>query len=369
MIRHVRVRRTDHANVVDALRRLREKFRDFDAAFPVFLKRKRRLERRARLAFRLRIVERQRFAVILRQHRLRVERIDMRRPAVHEQMNHALGLRRQRRALRRHRIPAANSPRSLGVVRKQLAALRHQPGQRHRAKAGSAAAQRLAASEKVVFKARHVMVHNRFPDERTTRIAYTPLGRRSLNSRNARANSCSQLSHSQTLKLPYALGSGFSNTFFVCSSRNFFSASAICGYLFPKIAAAINAALIAPAFPIASVATGIPAGICTIDNSESSPCSAFDSTGTPNTGKCVFAAVMPGRCAAPPAPAMMTSMPRPAAPDAYSKSKSGVRCAETTRVSKGTPSAVSVSAAWLIVSQSDFEPMMIPTSAFMAAFR
>ena len=34
--------------------------------------------------------------------------------------------------------------------------------------------------------------------------------------------------------------------------------------------------------------------------------SAFDSTGTPKTGSGVMAAVMPGRCAAPPAPAMIT---------------------------------------------------------------
>ena len=39
----------------------------------------------------------------------------------------------------------------------------------------------------------------------------------------------------------------------------------------------------------------------------------------------------------------------------------GVRCAETTRVSKGTPRLSSVSAAFFIVSQSDWEPMMIPT--------
>ena len=31
------------------------------------------------------------------------------------------------------------------------------------------------------------------------------------------------------------------------------------------------------------------------------PLSAFDWTGTPSTGRCVFAAVMPGKCAAPPA--------------------------------------------------------------------
>ena len=44
---------------------------------------------------------------------------------------------------------------------------------------------------------------------------------------------------------------------------------------------------------------------------------------------------MPGRCAAPPAPAMMTSRPRARAPAAYSNSRSGVRCADTTRTSCG----------------------------------
>ena len=70
---------------------------------------------------------------------------------------------------------------------------------------------------------------------------------------------------------------------------------------------ASRAALIAPALPMASVATGTPPGICTIDSSESSPCSAWLSTGTPSTGSRVCAATMPGRWAAPPAPAMMTS--------------------------------------------------------------
>ena len=69
-----------------------------------------------------------------------------------------------------------------------------------------------------------------------------------------------------------------------------------------------------PALPIASVATGTPPGIWTIDSSESSPCSAALCTGTPSTGSTVCAATMPGRCAAPPAPAMITSMPRASAP-------------------------------------------------------
>ena len=40
-----------------------------------------------------------------------------------------------------------------------------------------------------------------------------------------------------------------------------------------------------------------------------------------------------------------------------------MRWAETMRVSKATPSASSVSAAWRMVSQSDWLPMMIPTAA------
>jgi len=75
-----------------------------------------------------------------------------------------------------------------------------------------------------------------------------------------------------------------------------------------------------------------------------------------------LAAVMPGRWAAPPAPAMMTSMPRDSAVEAYSNIKSGVRWADTTRTSNGTPNFVRVSAAWDIVSQSDLDPMMMPTS-------
>ena len=97
--------------------------------------------------------------------------------------------------------------------------------------------------------------------------------------------------------------------------------------------AASSAAFTAPARPIASVPTGTPAGICTIDSSESIPFSALDSTGTPSTGRWVFAAAMPGRCAAPPAPATITCSPRSAAEAAYSNSRSGVRWADTTRVS------------------------------------
>ena len=47
----------------------------------------------------------------------------------------------------------------------------------------------------------------------------------------------------------------------------------------------------------------------------------------------------PGRWAAPPAPAMITSSPRPAAVDAYSAISAGVRCADTTWHSCATPNS------------------------------
>ena len=57
-------------------------------------------------------------------------------------------------------------------------------------------------------------------------------------------------------------------------------------------------------------------------------------TGTPSTGSTVWAATIPGRWAAPPAPAMITSQARAPRPrSAYSASSAGVRWADTTRTS------------------------------------
>src|SRR6202035_710129 len=64
---------------------------------------------------------------------------------------------------------------------------------------------------------------------------------------------------------------------------------------------------------------------------------------------------------------MMTRRPRSEALRANSVVASGVRCAERTRASLGTPSSSSVSAARRIVSQSDLLPMIIATSGFDSA--
>ncbi len=87
-----------------------------------------------------------------------------------------------------------------------------------------------------------------------------------------------------------------------------------------------------------------------MESSESSPLSARDLTGTPTTGSVVIDATMPGRWAAPPAPAMMTRIPRPRAVLAYSHNKSGVRWALTTRFSSPTPNSPSVRTASAITS-------------------
>src|SRR5919199_4685895 len=128
----------------------------------------------------------------------------------------------------------------------------------------------------------------------------------------------------------------------------------------PRMRTASSPALRAP--PIDTVATGTPAGIWTIESSESIPSRCCNGTGTPITGSGVAEATIPGRCAAPPAPAITTRSPRSAAVRAYSSIASGVRCADTTRTSYATANSSIASAAACITGQSESEPMMTPTS-------
>ena len=80
------------------------------------------------------------------------------------------------------------------------------------------------------------------------------------------------------------------------------------------------------------------------------------------TGSVVTEASMPGRWAAPPAPAMMLRRPRGAAALPHAIIRSGVRCAETTSTSQGTPNSASTAAASLMTDQSESEPMTTATS-------
>src|SRR5215510_14868802 len=89
-------------------------------------------------------------------------------------------------------------------------------------------------------------------------------------------------------------------------ASNFFATEALASAI---ICAARIPALVAPGLPMATVATGIPAGIWTVASKESIPCNDVEGIGTPITGNVVCAAITPAKCAAPPAPAMMIKIP------------------------------------------------------------
>ncbi len=89
-----------------------------------------------------------------------------------------------------------------------------------------------------------------------------------------------------------------------------------------------------------------------------------DFTGTPITGNDVKLATMPGKWAAPPAPAIITLMPRARAFVAYSTIRRGVRCADTTVTSHAMFNSSNILAASCITTRSDWLPIMMPTSKF-----
>ena len=80
-------------------------------------------------------------------------------------------------------------------------------------------------------------------------------------------------------------GSVSFSTFAVCSSRKARSFSRSGGRAPARMATARRAAFVAPGLPMASVPTGMPAGICTVASSESRPLSEALSIGTPEHGQ------------------------------------------------------------------------------------
>ena len=113
--------------------------------------------------------------------------------------------------------------------------------------------------------------------------------------------------------------------------------------------AAYKDAFIAPSFPIATVPTGIPLGIWTIDNKLSKPLSFLLSIGTPMTGIGVIAAIIPGKWAEPPAPAIITEILFFWAFFANSNNLFGVLWADTILVSKLIFKYFNESSAYFIV--------------------
>src|SRR5207248_8591074 len=76
-----------------------------------------------------------------------------------------------------------------------------------------------------------------------------------------------------------------------------------------------------------------------------------------------WAAITPGRCAAPSPPVIITRVHRLAGLRAKSVVPSGLRCAERILCSLGTPSSSRSWTEWRIVSQSDALPMTTATNA------
>ena len=78
------------------------------------------------------------------------------------------------------------------------------------------------------------------------------------------------------------------------------------------------------------------------------------------TGNVVMAAVIPGRWAAPPAPAIITFNPLSCAVEAYSYILSGVLWAETMVSSYSIPKESKTFAASLITGKSESLPIISP---------
>ena len=103
-----------------------------------------------------------------------------------------------------------------------------------------------------------------------------------------------------------------------------------------------------------------------MDRTESHPSILLlDFTGTPITGNGDNDATIPGKCAAPPAPAMITLMPRVWAFLLKSNNFSGVLCAETISTSISISKPLKMSIASCITGISLVLPIIIATFIFI----
>ncbi len=144
VIRHVGMHRTDDAQVVDRLGQVREDFADFDPATARLVEFVGRGKRGAGGPFG-RQMHGDRLAGVFRERRLGVERVNMGCAAIEEQMNHPFRFGRQRRVLGQERIDRLGAA---GHGREQPG-LAEQIGQGQGAKAGAAAAQPIAARNRL----------------------------------------------------------------------------------------------------------------------------------------------------------------------------------------------------------------------------
>ena len=97
------------------------------------------------------------------------------------------------------------------------------------------------------------------------------------------------------------------------------------------------------------------------------PSNVLDLTGIPMTGRVVPAAMAPARWAALPAAAMMAPKPFSRAERAKAAASAGVRWAESTRTSQGTPNWSRVRIAPSRTGRSLSLPMMMAIFFMLAS--
>ena len=147
MIWDIGVHRTNDADVIDALTDVRKQIADFDSGFAVLLEFERGHQQAAGLSFRFQIRCRGTLPVILGKRRLRVERIDLRWSAVHEEVNDVLRSGREVSRLwsqRARRICIRGA--------RQRSVLSQNSGQAEHAQPGAHALEGLTASHAEVCK-------------------------------------------------------------------------------------------------------------------------------------------------------------------------------------------------------------------------
>ena len=139
--------RTHNREVIHARRDMREEFTHRRAALAIFLKFPRRAERAAVVVELRRLhFHPERLAVFRGQPRLRVERVHLRRPAIHVEEDDVLRLRRKMRLPRRERIQRIDRITRANASAKRLVG--HQRRERDRTEAIRAARKHLAPRER-----------------------------------------------------------------------------------------------------------------------------------------------------------------------------------------------------------------------------
>ena len=94
MVRDIGVHRADDTALIDHLAEVWQRFADLNAALPMPRELERRRHKTSSVGFLVNLAGRLRVLVFL-QRRFRVERVYVRRRAIHEQKNHPLGLGRK----------------------------------------------------------------------------------------------------------------------------------------------------------------------------------------------------------------------------------------------------------------------------------